>query len=293
LADAGALQSGSEHPLAKAVLERCSALDIALPAVQDNKTLPGRGVIGTVQGRELALGNQALLESYGLNPGPLQAQANTWEAEGCSLSWLVEASPQRRVLGLLAFADSLKPGARQAVANLLGQGIAVHLLTGDTRGSARVVAHALGIPLHQVYAQVLPAEKAEVINTLKSSAKVAMVGDGINDAPALACADIGIAMGGGTDVAMQAAGITLMSGEPQRVAAALQISRRTYAKIRQNLFWAFIYNLIGVPLAAFGILNPVLAGAAMALSSVCVVSNALLLNTWKPRRGNRDLPQRA
>ena len=151
---------------------------------------------------------------------------------------------------------------------------------GDNRGSAMAVAAALDIT--DVYAEVLPADKAATVETLKQGGAVAMVGDGVNDAPALAAADIGIAMGGGTDVAMQAAGITLMRGDPRLVPAALEISRRTYAKIRQNLFWAFIYNLVGIPLAAFGYLNPVMAGAAMALSSVSVVSNALLLKAWKP-----------
>jgi Cu+-exporting ATPase len=155
------------------------------------------------------------------------------------------------------------------------------LLTGDNRGSAKVVADALGIT--DVHAEVLPADKAATVAELKKTGVVAMVGDGINDAPALAAADIGIAMGGGTDVAMHAAGITLMRGDPRLIPAALEISRKTYAKIRQNLFWAFVYNLIGIPLAAFGLLNPVLAGAAMALSSVSVVSNALLLKTWKPK----------
>jgi Cu+-exporting ATPase len=166
------------------------------------------------------------------------------------------------------------------VQQLTARHISSHLLTGDNQGSARVVAQALGIS--DVHAEVLPADKAATVIALKKHHVVAMVGDGINDAPALAAADIGIAMGGGTDVAMQAAGITLMRGDPRLIPAALDISRKTYAKIRQNLFWAFVYNLIGIPLAAFGFLNPVLAGAAMALSSVSVVSNALLLKTWKP-----------
>ncbi|HXP01474.1 MAG TPA: HAD-IC family P-type ATPase, partial [Luteibacter sp.] len=156
-----------------------------------------------------------------------------------------------------------------------------HLLTGDNRGSARAVASALGID--SVRAEVLPQDKAAAVVGLKHGGLVAMVGDGINDAPALAAADIGIAMGGGTDVAMHAAGITLMRDDPRLVPAALEISRRTYAKIRQNLFWAFVYNLIGIPLAAFGLLNPAIAGAAMALSSVSVVGNALLLKTWRPK----------
>ncbi|AXO86968.1 Cu(2+)-exporting ATPase [Pseudomonas parafulva] len=278
---AGALQRGSEHPLAKAVLEAGREQGLDIPQVSDSQSLTGRGIQGTVEGRVLALGNRRLLDENELQPDTLLTQANTWEAEGRTLSWLIECSPQRQVLGLFAFGDSLKPGADQAIAALHAQGISSHLLTGDNRGSARVVAQALGID--DVHAEVLPADKAATVNALKQQGVVAMVGDGINDAPALAAADIGIAMGSGTDVAMQAAGITLMRGDPRLVPAALEISHKTYAKIRQNLFWAFIYNLVGIPLAAFGYLNPVLAGAAMALSSVSVVSNALWLKTWKPR----------
>src|SRR5471030_262555 len=253
---AGALQRGSEHPLAKAVLDACA-------------------------GRGLALGNRRLREESALSAGSLADSAKAWETEGRTLSWLIEQSPEPRVLGLFAFGDTLKPGALQAVQQLNARNISSHLLTGDNRGSAKVVADALGIK--DVHAEVLPADKAATVAELKKTGVVAMVGDGINDAPALAAADIGIAMGGGTDVAMHAAGITLMRGDPRLVPAALEISRKTYAKIRQNLFWAFVYNLIGIPLAAFGFLNPVLAGAAMALSSVSVVSNALLLKTWKPK----------
>ena len=277
---AGALQRGSEHPLAKAVLDACAEQGLTVADIQDSQSLTGRGIAGHLDGRDLALGNRRLLDESGLQPGDLANDAKAWEAEGRTLSWLIERSPQPRVLGLFAFGDSLKPGAGQAIRQLAGQNISSHLLTGDNRGSAAVVATALGI--EDVHAEVLPADKAAEVASLKKSGVVAMVGDGINDAPALAAADIGIAMGGGTDVAMQAAGITLMRGDPRLVPAALEISRKTYAKFRQNLFWAFIYNLIGIPLAAFGLLNPVLAGAAMALSSVSVVSNALLLKTWKP-----------
>ncbi|MFJ3483623.1 heavy metal translocating P-type ATPase [Pseudomonas sp. NPDC090202] len=280
---AGALQRGSEHPLAKAVLDLCHERDLPTDAVGNSRALAGRGIAGTVQGRALALGNRRLLEESELNAGPLADAAQQWEAEGRTLSWLIELSPQRRVLGLFAFGDTLKAGALQAVERLAARQISSHLLTGDNRGSARVVAEALGIA--DVHAEVLPADKAATVVALKKNAVVAMVGDGINDAPALAAADVGIAMGGGTDVAMHAAGITLMRGDPRLIPAALDISRRTYAKIRQNLFWAFVYNLIGIPLAAFGLLNPVLAGAAMALSSVSVVSNALLLKTWQPKDG--------
>ncbi|MGE8407667.1 MAG: heavy metal translocating P-type ATPase [Pseudomonas sp.] len=277
---AGALQRGSEHPLAKAVLDACAEQQLDVPDISDSQSLTGRGIAGNLEGRSLALGNRRLLDESGLQPGELAGVAKDWEAEGRTLSWLIERSPQLQVLGLFAFGDSLKPGAAQAIRQLSDQGISSHLLTGDNRGSAAVVGKALGID--DVHAEVLPADKAAEVAALKQTGVVAMVGDGINDAPALAAADIGIAMGGGTDVAMQAAGITLMRGDPRLVPAALEISRKTYAKIRQNLFWAFIYNLIGIPLAAFGLLNPVLAGAAMALSSVSVVSNALLLKTWKP-----------
>ena len=278
---AGALQRGSEHPLAKAVLDACAARNLSVPDVTDSQSLTGRGIAGTLLDRRLALGNRRLLEETGLNPGTLADAATAWEAEGRTLSWLIEQSPQPQVLGLFAFGDTLKTGALSAVQQLTERHISSHLLTGDNKGSARVVAEALGIK--DVHAEVLPADKAATVVELKKTGVVAMVGDGINDAPALAAADIGIAMGGGTDVAMHAAGITLMRGDPRLVPAALEISRKTYANIRQNLFWAFIYNVIGIPLAAFGFLNPVLAGAAMAFSSVSVVSNALLLKFWKPK----------
>ncbi|MDH4585485.1 copper-translocating P-type ATPase [Pseudomonas sp. BN415] len=278
---AGALQRGSEHPLAKAVLDACAERHLETPDVEASQALAGRGIQGRVNDRLLALGNRRLLDEQKLAAGELTHYATAWEAEGRTLSWLLELKPEQRVLGLFAFGDTLKDGAAEAVEALRERNIHSHLITGDNRGSARVVAEALGID--SVHAEVLPADKAATVAALKANGVVvAMVGDGINDAPALAAADVGIAMGSGTDVAMHAAGITLMRGDPRLVPAALDISRRTYAKIRQNLFWAFIYNLIGIPLAAAGLLSPVVAGAAMALSSVSVVSNALLLKTWKP-----------
>ncbi|MEK1906139.1 MAG: heavy metal translocating P-type ATPase [Pseudomonas sp.] len=279
---AGALQQGSEHPLARAVLHACSERQLVLPPVSASQALSGRGIQGDVEGRQLALGNERLRNELQLPSADLGALASDWEAEGRTLSWLLELAPQPRVLGLLAFGDSLKPGAQTTIRALHDQHISSHLISGDNAGSANAVGRALGID--EIHAQVLPADKAAHIAALKQGGTVvAMVGDGINDAPALAAADVGIAMGGGTDVAMHAAGITLMRGDPRLVPAALDISRRTWRKIQQNLFWAFVYNLIGIPLAAFGLLNPMVAGAAMALSSVSVVSNALLLNTWKPR----------
>ncbi|UVE18372.1 heavy metal translocating P-type ATPase [Pseudomonas sp. LS44] len=281
LQQAGALQRGSEHPLAKAVLDACDERNLPVPAIAASQALAGRGIAGTLDERRLALGNRRLLSESGLQAGDLADLATAWEAEGRTLSWLIEQSPQPRVLGLFAFGDTLKPGAAEAVAQLQARGIRTHLISGDNRGSAQAVASTLGIS--DVHAEVLPADKAANVAALKAAGGVvAMVGDGINDAPALAAADVGIAMGGGTDVAMHAAGITLMRGDPRLVPAALEISRRTYAKIRQNLFWAFVYNLIGIPLAASGLLDPMLAGAAMAFSSVSVVSNALLLKRWKP-----------
>ncbi|MDN6856289.1 heavy metal translocating P-type ATPase [Pseudomonas sp. CAN2814] len=282
LALAGALQRGSEHPLARAVLDACAERSLNPVAAEATQALTGRGIQGRVDGRLLALGNRRMLDEAQLQPGALTDSAQQWETEGRTLSWLIEREPQARVIALFAFGDSLKEGAKIAIDALRERGIASHLITGDNRGSAKVVADALG--LDDVHAEVLPGDKAAVVGALRQQGKVvAMVGDGINDAPALAAADVGIAMGGGTDVAMHAAGITLMRGDPRLVPAALDISRRTYAKIRQNLFWAFIYNLVGIPLAAFGLLNPMVAGAAMAASSVSVVSNALLLKRWKPQ----------
>ena len=278
---AGSLQQGSEHPLAKAVLNACSDRQLTLPAVTASRSLTGRGTQGRVEDRELALGNQRLLDEQSVAAGALAERAEQWQREGRTLSWLLQTSPTPQLLGLLAFGDELKPGAGSAVKALQQRGLTCHLISGDNPGSAGVVASQLGIT--QVQAEVLPADKAARVAELKRVGHVvAMVGDGINDAPALAAADVGIAMGSGTDVAMAAASISLMRGDPRLVPAALDISRRTYAKIQQNLFWAFVYNLIGIPLAAAGLLNPVIAGAAMALSSVSVVSNALLLGYWKP-----------
>jgi Cu+-exporting ATPase len=191
-----------------------------------------------------------------------------------------------RVVALLAFGDTVKDTAAAAVDQMHAMKIRTVLLTGDNKGAARAVAEKLGIGA--VNAEVLPEDKARVVSELRASGRtVGMVGDGINDAPALAAADVGIAMATGTDVAMHAAGITLMRGDPALIADAIDISRRTYRKIQQNLFWAFVYNVVGVPLAALGLLNPVVAGAAMAFSSVSVVSNALMLRLWSPDKKRR------
>lgn len=278
---AASVQQGSEHPLARAVLEAATEKGIAAMPAQSIEALPGRGLQAQVDGRLLKLGSTRLLRESGIDAGVLTDQAQQLEQAGNTVSWLFEDGAQRRLLGLLAFGDQIKPGAAQALAQLRRLGVRSVLLTGDNRGSAAAVGKALGID--EVVAEVLPADKAEKIAALKAGRHgVAMVGDGINDAPALAAADVGIAMATGTDVAMHAAGITLMRGDPILVPAAIDVSRRTWNKIRQNLFWAFIYNLVGIPLAALGLLSPVVAGAAMAFSSVSVISNALLLRRWSP-----------
>ena len=278
---AAAIQNGSEHPLARAVTTRAAADDVDVPPAADLRALPGRGLAATVAGMDLRLGSSRLMQELGIDLAPLQARAGELAEGGHTVSWLASVGPSARLLGLLAFGDQLKDSARDAVSRLHALGVETVLLTGDNRGSAAAVGRALGI--REVVAEVLPEDKTGKVAELKRSGRiVAMVGDGINDAPALAAADVGIAMATGTDVAMHAAGVTLMRGDPALVADAIDISRRTYRKIRQNLFWAFIYNLVGIPLAALGMLNPVVAGAAMAFSSVSVISNALLLRRWKP-----------
>jgi len=280
LAAAAAIQAGSEHPLARAVLDAAAAEGAAAPAATQVRAVAGKGMSALVAGRELRLGSTRYVNELGVDFGVLVQPAQQHEAQGQTVSWLADVTDKPVLVGLFAFGDTVKADARDAVARLQALKIKTVLVTGDNRGSANAVATALGID--QVEAEVLPQDKADIVAKLKQGgAVVAMIGDGINDAPALAAADVGIAMSTGTDVAMHAAGVTLMRGKPSLVADAIDISRRTYAKIRQNLFWAFVYNLVGVPLAAFGLLNPVIAGAAMAFSSVSVVSNALLLRRWK------------
>jgi Cu+-exporting ATPase len=274
---AAALQSGSEHPLAKAIL----AAHGATPAVaNDFRALPGRGVEGVVDGRRLMLGSARLLAETGADASALQVQAHAEEAQGRTVAWLI-APDAGEVLALFAFEDAAKPHARDAIAALRAMHLDVAMLSGDSFAAAETAARQLGIA--RVAAEVLPEGKsAQVAAWQREGARVAMVGDGINDAPALAAADLGIAMGTGTDVAIAAAGITLMRGDPALVPAALDIARRSYATIRGNLAWAFAFNLAGLPLAALGFLSPAIAGAAMAMSSVAVVGNALRLSRWRP-----------
>jgi Cu+-exporting ATPase len=286
---AASLQSGSEHPLARAVVQvaQARALPFAAPAAL--QAVPGRGSEGTVDGRVYLIGSLRWMDELQVPLGALQARAVALQNEGATVSALVErtaAGLQPRAL--MAFGDEPKPGAREALERLRARGIRTVMISGDNRGAAYAMARRLGLnpDAGEVLAEVLPGDKSAKVAELKAAGHVvAMVGDGVNDAPALAAADVGMAMGNGTDVAMQAAGITLMRGDPALVAAALDISHRTVMKIRQNLFWAFAYNVAGIPLAALGFLSPVVAGAAMALSSVSVMANALLLKRWRP--GNR------
>jgi Cu+-exporting ATPase len=347
---AASLQSGSEHPLARAVLNAAKERGLALVAPIAVHAVAGRGTEGEVDGAAFLIGSLRWTNELGVALDEnLAAEARRLQGEGASLSALVESTPQALVLrALMAFADEPKPGAREALSSLRARGLRIMMISGDNRSAALAMGARLGLQPEEVMADVLPGEKAAAVAHLKHNAEpgeerggtdfsavppqgkihplggqrstrsdkrggtefsagpsqgkqhplggqrttrsgerggtVIMVGDGVNDAPALAAADIGMAMGTGTDVAMHAAGITLMRGDVSLVEGAIDISHRTVMKIRQNLFWAFAYNVAGIPLAALGYLNPVLAGAAMALSSVSVMSNALLLKRWRLRR---------
>jgi len=281
---AASLQAGSEHPLAKAVTNAANAKGLSLQLAHGLQALAGKGLLGEVNGQKLYIGSSRLMNDLKVNLSKYKEDALSLEQAGHSVSWIAQARTldnfAPKLLGFFAFGDTIKPTAQKAIADLSRADINTVLISGDNQGSAANVASQLGIS--QYYAQVLPDEKADIVVKLKQNGLVAMVGDGLNDAPALAAADVGVAMSSGTDVAMHTSGITLMRGDPALIAQAIDISKRTYQKIRQNLFWAFIYNVVGIPLAAMGILSPVLAGAAMALSSVSVISNALLLKFWRP-----------
>ena len=286
---AASVQSGSEHPLARAVVQAAQQRGLALTVPQALHAVPGRGTEGEVGGQRYVLGSLRWMQELGVALGPLAARAQQLQDDGATVSAMAARTAQGLQLqALMAFGDEPKPGARAALAQLKARGIRTVMISGDNQGAAEAMALRLGLDpdAGDVRAEVLPGDKAAQVRALQRSDGqrrriVAMVGDGVNDAPALAAADVGMAMGNGTDVAMHAAGITLMRGDPQLVAAALDISHRTVLKIRQNLFWAFAYNVAGIPLAALGYLSPVVAGAAMALSSVSVVTNALLLKRWR------------
>ncbi len=316
MAAVAAVQSGSEHPLARAVVSAAGERQIRVTTAQDVRAVPGRGTEGEVDGQITLVGSLRWMQELGVDMGPLADRADALQREGATVSAVARRTGQGLQLqALMAFGDEPKPGAREALAALKARGIRTVMISGDNRGAAEAMAQRLGLDpgAGDVMAEVLPGDKAAKVVALQQGADgqrherrraaprregplggqrpsaaaergghvVAMVGDGVNDAPALAAADVGMAMGNGTDVAMHAAGITLMRGDPMLVAAALDISHRTVMKIRQNLFWAFAYNVAGIPLAALGYLSPVVAGAAMALSSVSVMANALLLKRWR------------
>ena len=267
-----ALSSNSEHPLAKAVVKYAQARQLAPTETSEFVVVPGKGVKASIEQRQLLLGSANWMRELGL-----ALPTERISIQGASVSWLAEKTAQgTQLLGLLCFADKAKPRAKDAVHKLQQSGIKVAMLTGDSQDSANYIAQQLG--LDNVKAEVLPQGKAEAVAAYQQQGyKVAMVGDGINDAPALAQADLGIAMASGTDVAVSASAFTLMHSNPELVSAALQLAKATYRNIQQNLFWAFAFNTIGIPLAALGFLNPVIAGGAMAFSSVLVVTNALRL----------------
>jgi Cu+-exporting ATPase len=281
LAVTAAAQTGSEHPLGRAVVRRAKELGLELPELQKFGAVAGKGLRATVSGRSLLVGSQRLMAEQGVETQALQSDAQRLEERGLTVMWIGEVGKETRLLGLIGVGDAVRDGAAEAVTELQRKGVEVVMLTGDNARAARAVADELRID--RVIAEVMPDQKAHAVAQLRASGKVvAMVGDGVNDAPALAAADVGIALASGTDVAMHTAGVTLMRPEPRLVVDAIGISRATRSKIRQNLFWAFVYNVIGLPLAALGLLSPVIAGAAMAASSVSVVTNSLLLRRWRP-----------
>ncbi len=284
VAMAASLQKGSEHPLAKAVLRYAIKSGVDSQSALEVKALPGRGIEGRVGTRFLRLGSLRLAEEDRINIDPLRSWLESAHGSGQTVSWLVDRD-RRELLGAIAFSDKIKDTAASTIEALHKLNVKTVMLTGDNQASAAVVAKALGLDDYR--AEVLPQDKAAVIHDMRSQGSVvAMVGDGLNDAPALAAADVGIAMASGTDVAMHSSGITLMRSNPLLIPDAIDLSRRTYQKIKQNLFWAFFYNAVGIPLAALGYLSPMIAGSAMAFSSVSVVANALLLNRWRPAAGS-------
>ncbi|MGY8962067.1 MAG: heavy metal translocating P-type ATPase [Rhodospirillales bacterium] len=275
---ASSVQTGSEHPLAKAILSLAHQKNISVLPVKEFQSVTGRGVSGRVKDRGILFGNREFLDESGINTEPVLGRVMEWEQNAHTVIWM---SVDGTLAAVFALADPVRKEAKTAVSILKRLGIQSLLLSGDAPAAAMAAAKLVGID--HAYGGVSPGDKAAAVSELHAKHHiVAMVGDGVNDAPALAIADVGVAMGSGTDVAMETAAITLMRSDPRLVAAAFGISRATWRKIQQNLFWAFIYNVIGIPLAAFGYLSPAVAGAAMAASSVSVVANALLLRRWRP-----------
>ena len=277
LALAAAAESGSEHPLAGALLREAERRSLALPALESFEASPGRGLAARVEGASLRVGSRRWMGEGGYDTAPWEAEAEEEEARGRSVIWV---AANDEILGFVAVGDRLRPDSREVIDGLRRRGVEPAIATGDNHRTAAWVAAELGVDL--VRAELLPEDKAAWIRELEGAGRVvAMVGDGVNDAPALAAARVGVAMGTGSDVALRTAGVTLARPEPRLVLAALDISRATTRTLRQNLFWAFVYNVVGLPLAAFGLLTPMMAGGAMALSSVSVLGNALRLQRWR------------
>ena len=278
---AAALQSRSEHPLARAVLDAAATRGVPVPELADFVARPGYGVEGRLDGAAVALGSLRMMRERGLDLAPVERAIADAEAKGRTLALLARDGA---VAGALAFEDAPRANAARAVAALREMGVAVAVISGDRHAAVAGLAAALGI--ERVHAEVLPADKARAVQALRADGEaVGMVGDGVNDAPALAAADAGFAMGSGSEAAIHAAGITLLRPDPMLVPAAIDLARATAGRVRENLFWAFVYNVAGIPLAALGLLSPAIAGAAMAFSSFCVVTNSLRLAKWKPPGG--------
>ncbi|AQQ53231.1 heavy metal translocating P-type ATPase [Planococcus lenghuensis] len=271
-------ETGSEHPLGQSIIQKAKEQGIRLSNARNFEAVPGHGIYATIEGRKMSVGNKKLMERENVLLTSVKAEIEALEEKGKTV---MMAAEEGRLLGYVAVADTVKESSRQAISELRALDIEVIMMTGDNERTAQAIAAEVGVD--RVLAEVLPEGKAEEVEKLKQEGKkVAMVGDGINDAPALATADVGIAIGTGTDVAIEAADITLMSGDLLAIVETIQLSQATMRKIKQNLGWAFGYNVILIPVAAFGLLNPILAGAAMAFSSVSVVTNTLFLKRWKP-----------
>jgi Cu+-exporting ATPase len=274
---AGAVEVGSEHPLGQAIVREATHRGLELPPVAQFDAVPGHGIRGQVEGTVVLLGNRRLFASEGIDTTGVEQRMTALEGEG-KTAMLVACNGQ--LAGIIAVADILKSEAKEAVSALQRDGVEVIMLSGDNERTARAVAKQLSI--ERVIAEVLPADKANIIQQLRAEGRVvAMVGDGVNDAPALAAADIGVAIGSGSDVAKETGGIILVKNDVRDVVTGIRLSRATMRKIKQNLFWAFIYNTVGVPIAALGLLNPIIAAAAMALSSLSVITNSALLRRTK------------